>query len=196
MDLPNHFIKCASNRRDPSNGFVNEVSSRATVEEQKLREARELKAKLAAEEVAKAAAKAAADNAQEFKRLRDLTVTYEIQIEDLGKQLKQTKSDFTDVQGKKTSLESSNSDLAKKLDSERVESARARQEASNHNNTIATLNSQLDARKDLDSNNNLDPGCHGRQAYLVHLGSRTAVDFGAGELSSAVLVLHLCTHRY
>jgi len=192
-------LKHASNRDDLSDGFKNDFSSRATAEARRLQEALDLEAKLAAEDAAKAAAKKAEEEAQEFKRLRDLKTTHEVQITDLTKQLEKATSDVADLQSTKTRLEVDNTDLNGKLDSEKEESKRARQEAKGYYSTINDQMMQLQAKRALDVNNNLDPACHGRQAYIVHLRSRTAVDLGAGESSlpvaHAAVALSPCTHN-
>lgn len=189
----------ASNRDDPSDGFKNDFSSRATVEARKLQEAFDLRSKRAAEDAATAAAKKAEEEAQDLERLRELKSTHEVQIKDLTEQLEKATSDVAGLQSTKTRLEVDNTDLNGKLDSEKEKSKRARQEASGYYSRINDQMMQLQAKRDLDANNNLDPACHGKPAYIVHLRSRTAVDLGAGESSlpvaHAAVASSPCTHN-
>lgn len=173
-----------SNRDSPSDGFINDFSSRSSAEARKLQHMLDLEAKLAAEDEANTAAKKAEDEAREFKLLRDLKVMNEMQIEDLTKQLKKVTGDMADVK-------SNNTDLKGKLDCEKEESHKARQEAGRYSSAVGELRKEVNTnnnaigelRRQLDSNNNLDPACHGREARIVHLRSNTAVDFGAGKSS-------------
>lgn len=152
-----------------------DVTSKSAIEADERAEVRRQKAKLEAENAINEAAVKAKRDLQELERLRELKIVLESKISSFEIANRNSKTEKATLDAQKSDLGKTKQELVDKYQSTYI-----------HNQQLSTqlrsTENELDrARKPLDSNNNLDPSCHGRTIYLLHLSSHLAMDKGASK---------------
>lgn len=178
-----HDTSHQSNVSDDAHGFINDFTS--TNEVATLRKiAEETERQLQQERREKEDAEAARIRLnEELATLRQLKLTNQTKISELEgtvTTLKDVKSQLQNANTQIQTVETRFRNMNAEFETTRGELSIVQVKLRN------AINATDQAKKPLDNRNNLDPGCHGRLAYIVHITSRVAVDVG-GDGGSRIL---------